>query len=42
MKRHTPAAMTLVLSVIAASALIAQAPTTDVDAVTSTPAVAGS
>jgi len=39
MKRHTPAAMTFILSVVAASTLMAQAPSTDVDAVTTTPAV---
>ena len=39
MKRHTPAAITFAFSVVAASTLMAQAPSTDVDAVTSTPAV---
>ncbi|MEW6706351.1 MAG: hypothetical protein AB1430_16010 [Pseudomonadota bacterium] len=39
MKKHTPAALTLVLSLVAATALMAQAPTADIDAVTATPAL---
>ena len=39
MKRHTPAAMTFVLSLVAATTLMAQASSADVDAVTTTPAL---
>jgi hypothetical protein len=37
--RHAPAVITLALSLVAATTLLAQAPTADVDAVTSTPAL---
>jgi hypothetical protein len=39
MTKHAPAAFTFAFSLVAASTLMAQAPSTDVDAVTSTPAV---
>jgi hypothetical protein len=39
MKRHTPAALTFAISLVAATTLMAQAPADDIDAVTSTPAV---
>ena len=39
MKRHTPSALTFVLSLVAATTLMAQAPSSDVDAVTDTPAL---
>jgi hypothetical protein len=39
MKRHTPAALAFVISLAAATTLMAQAPSDDVDAVTSTPAL---
>ncbi len=38
MKKHTPALLTLVLSLVAATTLLAQAPA-DIDAVTATPAL---
>lgn len=39
MTKHTPAALTLVLGLLGATALMAQAPTHDIDAVTETPVV---
>lgn len=39
MKKHTPAIITFVLSLAAATTLLAQAPSADVDAMTSTPAI---
>lgn len=38
MKKHTPAALAFAISLAAATTLMAQAPSSDVDAVTSTPA----
>jgi hypothetical protein len=37
--RHAPALITLTLSLVAATTLLAQAPTADIDAVTTTPAL---
>lgn len=37
--RHTPSAITFALSLVAATTLMAQAPSSDVDAVTATPAL---
>jgi hypothetical protein len=39
MTKHAPAAFTFAFSLVAASTLMAQAPSSDVDAVTSTPAI---
>jgi hypothetical protein len=39
MRKHTPAIVTFVLSLAAATTLLAQAPSADVDSVTSTPAL---
>lgn len=38
-RKHAPAALTLALSLVAATTLLAQAPSADVDAVTATPAL---
>jgi hypothetical protein len=39
MKKHTPATLALLLGLVGATTLMAQAPTHDIDAVTETPAV---
>lgn len=39
MKKHLPAALALLLGLVGATTLMAQAPTHDIDSVTETPAV---